>query len=220
MEAHHAIDVGNTDIVIVGGGDTAGQAALLYQKATCKSVHLVTHDFDMSGKLLNELRDEQIPVEDQLNVVDIVDQGVQVLPHGAPPSAMRMLPADRVHVLIGGTPNTGWLKKDGLEFVKMNEKGYIETDNYVRKPEFPFMTSRAGVFAVGDVRVHARRRVGQAVGQGVAAVAAMEQWLDRKLDGGVHTWERVLSDASPSLWRKWREARKKVENRLDGADPA
>ncbi|MFI9587834.1 NAD(P)/FAD-dependent oxidoreductase [Streptomyces sp. NPDC052236] len=223
IEAHHAIDVGNTtDIVIVGGGDTAGQAALLYKKAACNSVHIVTTEFDMAGKLLDELRDEQIPAEDQMSVVDIVDQGgkveVQVLPYGEPASSMRRLQANRVHVLIGGTPNTGWLKKDELSFVEMDEENYIRTDNYLGKPQFPFMTSRPGVFAVGDVRVHARRRVGQAVGQGVAAVSAMEEWLDRK-EGGVHTWERVLSVQQPSLWRKWREAKKQVEDRPD-ADPA
>ncbi|MFF9098826.1 NAD(P)/FAD-dependent oxidoreductase [Streptomyces sp. NPDC014802] len=214
MEPHDAIDAHNLDIVIIGGGDTAGQAALLYHKAGCNSVSLVAEKFRMAGNLLEELRAQRIPVQEQ-SIDDITPQGARAEVWVSPPSAMGPLMADRVHVLIGGTPNTEWLKKKkNLPFVTMDEENYIKTDNYVSNPEFPFMTSRPGIFAVGDVRVHARRRVAQAVGQGVAAVATMEEWLDVE-QGGVHTWERVLDKTQPSLWRSWREARKTVAARVD-----
>ncbi|MFF4542175.1 NAD(P)/FAD-dependent oxidoreductase [Streptomyces aureus] len=212
MEAHDAIDAHNMDIVIIGGGDTAGQAAFLYHKAGCNSVRLVAEEFRMAGGLEKELR-KHIEIEER-SIVDIIPRGtraeVQVVRKGSPPSAMPPLIADRVHVLIGGTPNTKWLKKGGFPFVMMDED-YIKTDNYLNNPKFPFMTSSPGIFAVGDVRVHAKRRVAQAVGQGVASVAAMEEWLDEDVKkDGVHTWERVLDAATPSLWRLWREARKTV----------
>ncbi|MFF9819533.1 NAD(P)/FAD-dependent oxidoreductase [Streptomyces sp. NPDC014006] len=214
MEPHDAIDAYNMDIVIIGGGDTAGQAALLYHKAGCNSVSLVTEKFLMAGKLVQELRAQRIHVQEDLSIIDIIPQGARAEVQVSPPSAMGSLMADRVHVLIGGTPNTEWLRKDDSPFVKMDEKNYIQTDNYVSNPKFPFMTSRPGIFAVGDVRVYARRRVAQAVGQGVAAVAAMEEWLDVE-QGGVHNWERVLDKTQPSLWRSWREARKAVADRPD-----
>ncbi|MET9374922.1 NAD(P)/FAD-dependent oxidoreductase [Streptomyces sp. NPDC002992] len=220
MEAHDAIDAHNMDIVIIGGGDTAGQAALLYDKAGCNSVKLVATKFKMGGKLREVLR-ERISAEDRWSVVDILPKGsraeVKVLRDGSLPGAEESHFADRVHVLIGGTPNTMWLRKkekDGKPFVEMDERNYIKTDNYVRNPKFPFMTSRPGIFAVGDVRVHAKRRVAQAVGQGVAAVAAMEEWLDEERDG-VQTWERVLDSTQPSLWWTWRDARKTVAARPD-----
>ncbi|MCX5174410.1 hypothetical protein [Streptomyces virginiae] len=61
------------------------------------------------------------------------------------------------------------------------------------KGELMFATSAPGVFAAGDVRIHAHGRVGQAVGQGVAVVASMEHYL-------TDTWQTVLKDEGSQAW--------------------
>ncbi|SCK42403.1 Thioredoxin reductase [Streptomyces sp. SceaMP-e96] len=87
------------------------------------------------------------------------------------------LKASSAYILIGGKPDTKWLQK-GKEKVRLNQNGYIKTDVFLkpRKGRLPFETSLPGVFAAGDVRVNSLRRVGQAAGQGVAAVASMETY--------------------------------------------
>ncbi|MFD4723166.1 NAD(P)/FAD-dependent oxidoreductase [Streptomyces sp. NPDC058423] len=217
VEKHHATNANDKEIVIVGGGLTAGRAALHYRTAGCKSLRMVTTENQMSGPLNAELRTKKITPEIIAEVVDIVDRdgrvGVVVRHPGA--AANSTLLAHRVHVLIGGTPNTGWLNG----FVEMDGK-YIQTDRHVRSPVYvgnplrilPFCTNRRGIFAVGDVRVLARRRVGQAVGQGVAAVSAMESYLDHRGSDGVYTWEKVLKDDASS-WRTSRLVMKAVEHR-------
>ncbi|WP_328758243.1 NAD(P)/FAD-dependent oxidoreductase [Streptomyces sp. NBC_00271] len=221
VEKHHVTDANDKDIVIVGGGLTAGRAALHYRMAGCQSLRLVTDRNLMSGPLNAELRMKGITPEIIEEVVDIVDRKgkaeVVVRPPGG--AANSPLLAHRVHVLIGGTPNTNWLNNT----VEMDGK-FIKTDRHVASPVcvgepsriLPFCTSRPGIFAAGDVRVLARRRVGQAVGQGVAAVAAMEEYLDHKGSNGVYTWENVLDDGT-SHWRTWRLAVKAVEDRSSGA---
>ncbi|MFF8903209.1 NAD(P)/FAD-dependent oxidoreductase [Streptomyces lydicus] len=217
MEAHHANDATALDILIVGGGDTAGRAALLYHTAGCRSVKLRTERFAMNGKLEEELQNK-IDIRQGRKVDDVADVDgngrAQVRLHrSGMPSDVETLYANRVHVLVGGKPHTEWLLNNSAVSILMGtegkDKGYIFTDTEAGHDAFPFMTSSPGIFAVGDVRRRADRRVGQAVGQGVAAVAEMEKYLDQAAGNGIYMWEKVLIHGD-SLWRTWREARKQV----------
>lgn len=215
MEAHHANDAKDLDILIVGGGDTAGRAALLYHTAGCQSVKLRTFRFDMNGRLFDELQKKIDIKKGGVEKVTYVDGKAHVELSGVgTPGATEEFDVHRVHVLVGGKPHTKWLENSpgiSMETEGVDE-GLIRTDTEVNNDQFPFMTSLPGIFAVGDVRLHTRRRVAQAVGQGVAAVSAMEKWLDDKVDG-TYNWERVLatSAADWSLWHTWRDARKRAE---------
>jgi thioredoxin reductase (NADPH) len=217
VEKHHAIDAKGLNIVIVGGGDTAGQAALRYSVAGCRSLIIVTDKVAMSQDLRDELADRGIRPQIITKVVDIVNRNGEAELVVQAPGTTRSLYANRVHVLIGGTPNTEWLN----DFVELDD-GYVLTDRHVRDPFcvhepgqkpriLPFCTSRPGIFAVGDARILARRRVGQAVGQGVASVASMEQYLNHRGPDGVYRWEKVLNQQSS--WRILRQAMKTVEER-------
>lgn len=110
------------------------------------------------------------------------------------------IPATKVFVLAGGKPATDWLiikDEHGPDDDCVNiqlDRGFIRTDAYLDpKRELMFATSAPGVFAAGDVRIHAHGRVGQAVGQGVAAVASMERYLK-------DTWQEILKDEESQAW--------------------
>lgn len=240
MEAHMAREVEGMDILIVGGGDSAGQAALLYKESGCASVTLVAKDVnDMSGSLYAELdRDRSIKVEYPATVVQFLetDDGLIETTVRRQTEGEHLHSTHRVHILIGGNPDTDWLEESPVEL----KKKFIQTDVHTTAFKersgvdtsddlpLPFHTSSPGIFAVGDARVNARRRVGQAVGQGVAAVAAMERYLraeDKERGGCV--WESVLSPdqtEEQSLFRRWREVISKAEGKgcgaNEGAEPA
>lgn len=213
MEAHMARQVRGKEILIFGGGDTAGTAALLYNVSGA-SVRLVAKELEnMSHGVRQELRKERIPIESPRDVVDFFDDRgrVGVTVRNLETGEEEPVAVDRVHVLIGANPNTELLDNSPEVRVALNEKDRsVLTDAHVkddpRDPLLPFCASRDGIFAAGDVRVLARRRVGQAVGQGAAAVASMERYLreqDKRKDG--YVWQHVLSDDEDrqSLWRTW-----------------
>ncbi|MET9059837.1 NAD(P)/FAD-dependent oxidoreductase [Streptomyces antibioticus] len=210
FEAHHADKVDGLRVVIVGGGDTAGQAALLYHISGA-SVVLLTTDVKMSGELHEELQAEGIPVLPGRPIVRLERDSGEILAvaRNAATGDLERYSADRIHVLIGGTPNTGWLDSTS---VSLDGHAYIQTDSHVGKPDLSFCTSEPGIFAAGDVRVNTRRRVGQSAGQGAAAVAAMEEYLRTKRGRG-YLWEEVLSDQPPSQWRKWQQALQRAAER-------
>ncbi|MGK5693482.1 NAD(P)/FAD-dependent oxidoreductase [Streptomyces sp. URMC 128] len=223
MEAHMARDVEGMDILIVGGGLTAGRSAFLYKTSGCASVRLVAKNMEMEKELWEVLEREGIQVEYPAEVVhihDLEDGRIETTVRGKNKKDHRHV-ADRVHVLIGGVPDVDWVKESTDLNIEIDRENYIKTDvhtdayqrsvkaaaragNTPDRP-YPFMTSSPGIFAVGDARVLTHRRVGQAVGQGVAAVVAMDKYLqskDKEHDGCV--WERVLSPDPPEEQRPYR----------------
>ncbi|MFJ9099516.1 NAD(P)/FAD-dependent oxidoreductase [Streptomyces sp. NPDC102405] len=181
-------------IVIIGGGESAGRAALLFKE--CGAVPtLIAREVKMNSALRRELNKERVAIKpgDEILGFDGEDQlrGVRV----ALGETVEVIPAKMVYVMMGGKPNTAWLN-DAESTVSIQFKGeYVRTDAHCSPETLPFETSERGVFAVGDMRVNAQRRVGQAVGQGVAAVASMEQYLNTG-----DRWRAVLQDPdSPAL---------------------
>jgi thioredoxin reductase (NADPH) len=84
-------------------------------------------------------------------------------------------PVGSVFVLIGAEPNTGWL--DGC--LELDDHGFVRTG---KGPDgtllpSPYMTTRRGIFAVGDVRSGSVKRVAASVGEGSVVVAAIHQYL-------------------------------------------
>ncbi|MFI2259135.1 FAD-dependent oxidoreductase [Streptomyces tubercidicus] len=171
-------------VVIVGGGNSAGQAALQFIQGGSAVTMVASRGFDrMSRKLQKAIDNDQRIVafkkhqvtefigEQQLREVKIEEVD------GRSQNELDPIEASSAYILIGGTPDTKWLQK-GKEKVRLNQNGYIKTDVFLkpRKGKLSFETSLPGVFAAGDVRVNSLCRVGQAVGQGVAAVASMETY--------------------------------------------
>jgi thioredoxin reductase (NADPH) len=179
-----------SDVVVVGGGNSAGQAAIYLSQESC-TVSIVIRRSDLSSSMSKYLID-RIAVDPRIEV--LTDTQVRALDGDAhlesvvlehTPSGYRHAKAcAALFCFIGAQPATSWL--DGT--VELDEKGFILTDRLLpadalvdplfsgREP-LPFETSAPGVFAVGDVRLGSMKRVAAAVGEGSSAVRAVHEYL-------------------------------------------
>ena len=174
-------------VVVVGAGNSAGQAVLNFANATARVTMLVRGDRlakTMSAYLIRRI--EQHPLID----VHLETQLTELHPNGDKIAAVTFADAsgktetralDAVFLCIGGSPHTDWCSR---EHVVTDSAGYIltgqdllENDSLLdswpldRDP-LPLETSRVGLFAAGDVRHGSTKRVAAAVGEG-SMVAAL-----------------------------------------------
>lgn len=187
-------------VFIVGGANSAGQAAL-YLSKYAKEVTMVVRGAGlastMSDYLLKEIdRTPNIHVRVNTQVADAYGErqleGL-LLRDGVSATTERVA-ADGLFLMIGGAPRTDWL--EGI--IERDERGFILAGgDLVRqgrvpggwpldRPPLPFETSIPGVFAAGDVRHGSVQRVASAVGAGAIAIMLVHEYLaDRRLDRGV-----------------------------------
>lgn len=171
-------------VFVVGGGNSAGQAALHLAKYAERVTILVRSQSlaeSMSTYLISEI--DAAHNVDVRSFVEVVDGGgagrlewLRVRARGT--GEEETLPAAAVFVLIGAQPNTGWLgtvvARDQWGFVLTGDD--VERDGGGRAP-LPYETSVPGVFAVGDVRHGSAKRVASAVGEGSVAVRSVHDYL-------------------------------------------
>jgi thioredoxin reductase (NADPH) len=166
--------------VIVGGGNSAGQAALFLAR-TCTEVHLVIRGQTLATTMSRYLieRIEQAPrirVLYRTEVTALLGDGALeglMLRHNAD-GTTSTLPVGGLFVFIGATPSTEWLQGQ----LAVDEDGFVLTgaDIPVAQLEsvehMPLLleTSRPGIFCVGDVRSRSVKRVATAIGEGSMAV--------------------------------------------------
>ncbi len=173
---------GTDSVVVVGGGNSAGQAAMFLSERT-RQVHLVHRreglESSMSQYLIARL--EQAP-----NVHLHLDSAVWRL-HGLDQltdvtlrrrdGASTEIAASGLFVMIGVVPCTDWLR----DTVALDAKGFVLTGldlpSSLGQPRSVFETSVPGVYAVGDVRSGSIKRVASAVGEGSVVVTAIHQYL-------------------------------------------
>jgi thioredoxin reductase (NADPH) len=167
-------------VAIVGGGNSAGQAAI-FLSAHATRVTLIVREHDLSVNMSRYLIDQ---VRRLPNVQVMVDSEVREL-HGdqvleavtvadRTSGAQRVLPVRALFVFIGAAPCTGWL--GGL--VDLDDHGFVLTGAGALaaavRPDgtgpLPLETNRPGVFAVGDVRSGSAKRVAASVGEGAMAI--------------------------------------------------
>ncbi|MEV7731637.1 NAD(P)/FAD-dependent oxidoreductase [Streptomyces sp. NPDC088921] len=190
-------------VLIVGGGRSAGTAALEFLLDNPnREITMISWAWEMTDEMVTELETKNVRLIGPAQVLRINGdsrvEGVTYRELHWADGETDKIQADSIYVMIGGRPDTGWATGGTLEFD--HDKGYIKTDVYLHEPhEMIFMTNQPGVFAAGDVRIKSLQRVGQAVGQGVAAVASMEAYLKEN-------WQTVLNKDSRA-W-KAREARR------------
>ena len=184
------------EVYVVGGANSAGQAAMYLSKYASRVTLLVRGSSlkaSMSEYLIREIEATQnIEVRFKTRVVDGGGNGR--LEHltlaNAATGLAETVPAAALFVLIGAEPHTDWLPEE----IARDERGYVLTGQHLvqdnvpprgwpqgRLP-LPMETSMPGVFAVGDVRHGSVKRVASAVGTGAIAIQSVhEQFIKAKL---------------------------------------
>ncbi|HSU19774.1 MAG TPA: FAD-dependent oxidoreductase [Acidobacteriaceae bacterium] len=172
------------DIFIVGGGNSAGQAAMFFSDYANTVTVLVRGaglKMTMSSYLIDQVKmRSNISIEPFTCVVSVDGEtALESVCTVTGDEAPRSRPADALFVMIGADANTGWLPND----LRRDEKGYVCTGRDLpfwkqreRKP-FPLETNLPGLFCVGDVRHDSIKRVSSSVGEGSMAIAFVHQYL-------------------------------------------
>ena len=181
---------GSGEAIVVGGGNSAGQAAV-YLSGSCKMVHLLVRAAGLAATMSQYLirRIDEVPnislhVQTEITALEGHDQLTRVTWKTAGKDS-ETHDIGHVFLMMGALPCTGWLNS----CIALNEKGFVRTGSDLRsedltaskwmsgrKPEF-FETSIPGIFAVGDVRCGSVKRVAAAVGEGSACIQQVHRIL-------------------------------------------
>ena len=172
----------NQEVVVVGGGNSAGQAAMfLASRASC--VRLVHRGRDLSDSmsqyLVERLRHAaNVSIETGSQVIEVSgDERLRGVRIRDAEGHVTERAVGGLFVMIGADPCTGWLK----EALRLDDRGFILTGQDcgadAAQPFNVFQTSLPGVFAVGDVRSGSVKRVASAVGEGSVVVQAIHARL-------------------------------------------
>lgn len=178
------------EIVVVGGANSAGQAAVFFSEYASK-VTILCRAADLGAKMSSYLVD-QIAARPNIEVrcgttvqrVDGTDRIRSVtVDSGDDTTGPTELEVAAMFIFIGASPHTPWLPPR----VARDERGFILTGPALGDRRFPtsdgerdpylYETSVPGVFAVGDVRSRSIKRVASAVGEGSVAVQFVHQYL-------------------------------------------
>jgi thioredoxin reductase (NADPH) len=176
------------DVYVVGGANSAGQAALHLARFASRVTVLIRGKSlaqGMSSYLISQLEAApNIDVRVRTRVIDGhgEDRLVALTLEDALSGQREEVPAAAVFVMIGAAPLTEWLGDQ----VQRDARGFILTGRDVpedawplERAPLPFETSTPGVFAVGDVRFGSVMRVASSVGEGSVAVNSVGQYLNK-----------------------------------------
>jgi len=182
------------DVYVVGGGNSAGQAAVYFSKFA-KRVYMVIRKGNLSETMSDYLVKHistitNISILYNSEVTDLSGKkGLEAIKiFNSKTNQTDFFKTSKLFVCIGGKPNTDWAKDTAI---CRDRNGYLYTGNdlieldqykecwkHDRQP-FHLETSVAGVFAAGDVRFNSVKRVASAVGEGAMAVTQIHQYLSK-----------------------------------------
>ena len=174
-----------SQVAIVGGGNSAGQAAVFLSHKVSRVTLMIRGDDlgrTMSRYLIDQIdRIDNIEVRTSTQVDELIgDRGLDALMLSNGGGAPTRLDCKALFVFIGADPHTGWLTDevmlDGKGFVLTGAELAAATETGDAQP-MALETSAPGVFAVGDVRSGSVKRVASAVGEGSMAVRLVHQHL-------------------------------------------
>jgi thioredoxin reductase (NADPH) len=179
------------DVIVVGGGNSAGQAAV-YLAGRCSHVHLLVRSKGLADTMSNYLirRISETPnitlrVRTEITSLDGEQFLERVAWKTAPENTVETHAIGHVFLMTGAVPSTDWLKG----CIALNDKGFVRTGSDLTaadlqpaghaaaRPPQSFETNWPGIFAVGDVRCGSVKRVAAAVGEGSACVQQVHQAL-------------------------------------------
>jgi thioredoxin reductase (NADPH) len=171
----------NQEVVLVGAGNSAGQAAV-YLASQGTTVWMLVRRSDlaltMSRYLVDRIRGlANIKVVTDATITglegrDSMLEAVRWRIGGTGEEVRRSI--THLFLFIGAEPNTDWLEGSG---VALDAKGFVLTGEDAGGARHALETTRRGVFAIGDVRAKSVKRVAAAVGEGAQVVAALHAFL-------------------------------------------
>jgi len=170
-----------TEAVIIGGGNSAGQAAMFLSRSA-RCVHVLVRGASLAASMSSYLSsrleaDPRITIEygAEVSALHGADRLEALTIRDVTTGATRVVDTRALFIMVGAAPNTEWLS--GL--VKLDDKGFVITGSGVGPAASPFATSLPGVFAVGDVRAGSVKRVASSVGEGSVVISKVWEFVNR-----------------------------------------
>jgi thioredoxin reductase (NADPH) len=167
------------EVIVVGGGNSAGQAAV-FLSGIAKHVHHIVRGKSlastMSQYLISRIESSShITLHTESEIVKLEgDSSLECVTWiNRKTGESTVKPIGSVFVMIGAEPNSGWL----FGTVRLDKKGFILTGGTDGFESTPYATSVPGMFAVGDVRSNSVKRVASAVGEGSVVISDVHRYL-------------------------------------------
>jgi thioredoxin reductase (NADPH) len=170
---------GGSEVVIIGGGNSAGQAAMYLSRAA-KHVHVLVRGKELAQSMSSYLssrleHDPRITVHfptecvrlgggDRLESIEVRDKSC---------GETRRIETPALFIMVGAAPRTEWLG----ELCQLDERGFVKTGGFEHDAS-PYATSAPGIYAVGDVRAGSVKRVASAVGEGSVVISHVWHHVD------------------------------------------
>jgi thioredoxin reductase (NADPH) len=173
------------EVIVVGGGNSAGQAAVFLSRIAAH-VHMLVRGTGlaatMSDYLIRRIHlSPRITLHTETEVVglDGSDRLQHVTWSRRDDGSRETRAIANMFVMVGAEPNTDWL--NGC--LALDAKGFVITgfDGEGAPTSAPFATSKAGIFAVGDVRSGSVKRVASGVGEGSVVIQAVHKFLNPEM---------------------------------------
>jgi thioredoxin reductase (NADPH) len=191
--AMEAILCRDSEVAVIGGGNSAGQAAI-FLSGIARHVHLIIRGESlaatMSRYLVSRIESSmRITLHSETEIVGL--EGDSVLEWvtwvNRRTGARERRNVGSMFVMIGAEPNTGWL----YGTLALDKKGFVITGTAEAFENTRYATNVRGIYAVGDVRCESVKRVASAVGEGSVVVSDIYRYLARHHD--------VAADAESTL---------------------
>ncbi len=167
------------DIIVVGGGNSAGQAAV-FLSGIAKHVHHIVRGpslaSTMSQYLISRIEGTShitLYTDSEIEKFEGISSLESVTWTNRKTGETTIKPIGSVFVMIGAEPNSGWL----FGTVKLDKKGFILTGGEHGFESTPYATSAPGIYAVGDVRANSVKRIASAVGEGSVVISDVHRYL-------------------------------------------
>ena len=181
----------NEEIIVVGGGNSAGQAAVFLAEG-CRAVNVFVRADGLADSMsrylirrIEEASNITLHVRTQITALDGKDRLERVSWRNAVDNVETTRDMHLVFLMTGANPNTRWLQG----CVPLDDKGFVRVGSDLRaedllatrwsRPRAPYLmeTGIPGIFAVGDVRSGSVKRVASAVGEGSISIQLVHRVL-------------------------------------------
>lgn len=170
------------EVAVVGGGNSAGQAAMFLSQ-TAKQVHLLIRSKTLAASMSSYLIDRleaspKVTIRYETAITELIGADYLESLRWKGPDGVQNKDIQNVFVMIGAVPNTQWIG----DCLQLDGGGFIRTgsDCQGEPTDSPYMTSRPGIVAVGDVRSGSVKRVASGVGEGSVVIQAVHKYLDEQ----------------------------------------